>query len=232
MSLNDWRIIFFSIGIIILVIILLPLSWGFFQLNQENFTSMAVLGRTSREGNYTPISLYYARAGMHPITSLDISNITGVEWKWNIVLYNHMDSTQYMWVGVKLLNENMKPPNNDNGDPSLNSTIIYETGKILTKGETVNIPFNWRVLAANSDSLIINKMSCSDTNVTIISAPNVALMKNENNTAYMRLVFELWLYDANKKALTFGMAPPEDRALAGEPPHIVWNQIWIKIKTN
>jgi hypothetical protein len=137
-----------------------------------------------------------------------------------------MDSTQYMLVRVKIFNEAMPPPDDKHGNPTPNSTIIFETGKILTKNETVYIPFNWSVLhASNStNSLIITKMSCSDSNVTITSAPNVALTKDAGNIARMKIVFELWLYDANLKTPVFNVG-------SWDEPQIVWNQIWVEINT-
>ena len=138
MSLNDWRILFFSIGIILLAIILLTMTLSFFPLNEENFTSMAILGTNSKG---VPLEGYYFPGDNFTIHLGKVMN-------WKIVLYNHRDSAQYVLVKVKILNSTMTAPNNVLGTPS-SAPTIYETTKLLAKNSTLPIPFTWSFIYAS-----------------------------------------------------------------------------------
>jgi hypothetical protein len=200
MSLEEWRIIFFSTGFFVILIIIAPLALGFFPSNEEQFTSMAVLGENMTEGKYFPNV---------------IANITSEQiMKWNIILYNHMDVTQYMMVKVKVLNSTMSTPNNILMTHSTESSV-YEIERILIKNETAIIPFQWRISNASPVSdkqFIINKM--------IFNGHTLDVTQNRIKGEKFRLVFELWLYDTDSMAFKFDVGPQEAQ-------RIVWNQIWF-----
>ena len=202
MSLDEWRILFFSAGFLLILIIIAPFAWGFFPSNEEQFTSMAVLGKDMTEGKYFPN---------------DNANITlGQETSWNVILYNHMDATQYMLVKVKLLDSHMSPPNNTLGTWSTEAPI-YEIETILAKNETAIIPFQWKILNASTsgNNLAITKMTFNGQPSDL----SINLTKGDK----LRVILELWLYDTDLRAFKFDVGTKE-------APRIVWNQIWFNLK--
>jgi hypothetical protein len=214
MSLNDWRIIFLFTGCLIILIIISPLALDFFPSNKEQYTSLAVMGKSVTEGQYF---------------TNNFSNITiGQEMNWNLEISNHMATTQYMLVKVKFLDSKMSPPNNTIGTPS-EGTSVYEIEKILTKNETEVIPFKWSIL--NSSNLINNELRItkisfngqpSDQSLNFNIQPSDLTLINGVKFVKLRIVFELWLYDTNVNAFKFNV----DTAAS---PRIVWNQIWFNL---
>jgi hypothetical protein len=199
MNLNEWRIFFFSAGFIVILMIVAPLTWGFFSGNEEQFTSMAILGENMTEGKYFP--------------SITANITSGEVMRWNIILYNHMDATQYMLVKVKVLDSHMSAPNDILLVPSP-EPAVYEIESIINKQSTTSIPFQWTITNASvsDNQLLINKMAFNGQPTNL----SLDLEKGDK----LRLVFELWLFDAESSIFKFNGGPPES-------PRIVWNQIWF-----
>jgi hypothetical protein len=202
MSLNDWRIFFFSTGFIVILIIMLTSVGEFTHKNEEQFTAMAILSEGKTESKYF-------LDGNANVTKGEVMN-------WNIYLYNHMNSTQYVSVKVKILDSHMISPNNVLGTPSI-APSLYENGCILAKNETAIIPFQWVIMNAteSDDSLIIKKMGFNNNTLDM----NLNLVKGDK----LRIVLELWVYDTQSQTFKFNMG-------LGEKPKIVWNQIWFDFK--
>ncbi len=201
MSLNNWRIVFYLTGVLFVVIIFLPVTWGFLPRNEEQFFTLATLGEDVTESKYFPN---------------DNSNITlKDQMKWNIKLYNRIETTQYILVKIKILDSKMLPPNNTLGTPST-ANSIYEIGRILAKNETKIIPLQWSIVEANSsdNSLVLTRVDINESPIEL----NLPVPKGDD----LRLILELWIYNTNSNTFKFDTDP-------GNGFRIVWNQIWFKI---
>jgi hypothetical protein len=202
MNLNDWKIIFFSATLLLAFFTYSPLLTDLLPpQKQETFFALAILGNQGKTDDYY--------TGNEPEISID----TPV--KWNIYIYNHMNKAQQIKVKIKILTPTDSQPNSTSCTPST-SPSIYEIRQIMSKNETIIIPFEWEIadIIQNGDYFDISEFRINDytTNVSYFG----------NKKAILKMVFELWVYNDNAKTFEFGWSD------LGEI-RCVWNQIQFQI---
>jgi len=202
MNLKDWKIIFFSATALLAFFIYSPLLVDVLPpQKQETFFSLAILGSQGKTDDYY--------TNNEPEISLD----TPV--KWNIYIYNHMDKAQQIKVKIKILTLTDSQPNSTSFTPS-SSPSIYEIRRIMSKNETLIIPFEWEIsdIIQNGDYFDISQLHINDFTTS------ASYYGNKEDT--LKMIFELWVYSDNTKTFEFGWSD------LGEI-RCVWNQIQFKI---
>ncbi|MHA2052072.1 MAG: hypothetical protein ACXAB2_00890 [Candidatus Hodarchaeales archaeon] len=202
MTLKDWKILFFSATTLFAFFIYSPLLANLLPpQQQETFLALAILGSQGKTDDYYTEN--------NPEISLNIPV------KWHIFIYNHMNEAQQVLVKIKLLTSTDSQPNTTICSPS-SSPSIYEIRRILTKNETMIIPFEWEIadIIQNEDYVNISKLRINDY-ITSAFYPG---HKEET----LKMIFELWVFNDFTKVFEFGWSD------LGEI-RCVWNQIQFKI---
>ena len=202
MNLEEWRLSFISLGVVLALLISAPVITEIFTPKYEPFIAMAVLGENNLAEGYYP----------NNDPNIPLKQLVG----WSLYLYNHMGESQYVVVKVKLLDETTPPPDSALVSPSPALTI-YELRLILRNNETRITPFEWSVLEAKntSDRLLISKM--------MVNGQKIDLNTSVSNREKTRIVFELWAYDYDLRSFRFDLDLNNER-------NCVWNQIWFMLK--
>jgi hypothetical protein len=202
MSLDEWQFAFTSIctvlvlsGITPVVMLLLPRN------TSSSFLALGVLGSKGRIGDYFPRNI-------STVKPEEIVN-------WNLYLYNHMGSAEYVAVRVKLLNSTMLPPNSTLHTPSP-TPAFFEVRRVLMDNETWLYPFTWYVLSAGetANSTMIKSIGANDE---VFQTDALAVSGRD-----FRIVFELWVYDETLKDFAFSWS-------SGSETQSIWNQIWFSV---
>ena len=96
MNLSNWKITFFSIATLILLLINSSIITDYLPERQtEPFFALALLGRDGMAENYYPGE----EPSIYPDTPV----------KWHVYIYNHMGESQQIKVKIKMINEWEKP---------------------------------------------------------------------------------------------------------------------------
>ncbi len=202
MNLNDWKIIFFSATALLAFFIYSPLLADLLPpQKEETFFSLAILGSQGKTDDYY--------TGNEPEISID------TPIKWNIYIYNHMNKAQQIKVKLKILTPTDSQPNSTSCTPS-SSSSIYEIRRIISKNETMIIPFEWEI------SDIIQYEDYFDISQLRINNYTTNASYSGNKKETLKMIFELWVYSDNTNTFEFGWSD------LGET-RCVWNQIQFKI---
>ena len=183
------------------VIVLISLFYLFNIVNGtgESFFSLAIVdsGKTSID--------YFN--GENSIVNID------EKYDWYIFAENKFDSSKQILVKVKLVDENIDPPNSTSCTPCL-ATPIFEKDVYLNNNESIYLPFEWSI---NNVEYYQETSKITDITVDDIEIP-VNVLSSSNN---FRFIFELWVYDSNSRDYVFKWGE-ENGACS-------WGQIWFKI---
>jgi len=201
MSLDDWRLVFVSVMLILMMGVFGPIAMAYLPRGQEKFLALAVLGEEGMAEKYYP--------GDDPNIGV------GENVNWTLYIYNHMGEAQYVAVRVKLLNSTILPPNSADCVPS-SAPVVYEIRDVLLNNETRLHVFSWSIEEAGrfGDSVGISLLS---VNGDLVEAEFYS-MDGYN----FRLVFELWVFDDKLDDFRFGWS-------YGDEPRCVWNQLWFNM---
>ena len=199
MSLDDWRLFFVSVCMVLMLGVFGPFVMAYFPRGEERFFALAVLGEEGMAEKYYPD---------------DDSNVSvGENVHWILYLYNHMGEAQYVAVRVKLLNSTTPTANSTSCAPSP-APVVYEIRDVLLNNETRLYPFTWSTEEVGwiGDFVGINLLSVNGdlVEVDVCSRDGVDF----------RFVFELWVFDEKSDDFRFGWS-------YGDESRCVWNQIWF-----
>jgi len=199
MSLDDWRLVFVSVFMILVLGVFGPIAVAYLPRGQEKFLALAVLGEEGMAEKYYPG---------------DDANIgLGEAVNWMLYLYNHMGEAQYVAVRVKLLNSTILPPNSTACVPSP-APVVYEIRDVLSNNETRLHVFRWFIeeIGRSGDFVGVTLLS---VNGDLVEAD--VYSKDGYN---FRFVFELWVFDEKLDDFRFGWS-------CSDESRCVWNQIWF-----
>ena len=201
MNLKEWRLIFLTTYILVVVGIFYPVARPLIKRDEGSFLSMAILGNNDSTGDY-----FYS----------DESTINfGEEVNWKIRIYNGLKDTVYISIKVKLTEQNAPSPNTDTGTPS-DAQTIYEIYRVITKSENVVFPFTWEIgeIEVIDSENIIKSLVVNDK----IIKTDIGL----NDDLRSKLIFEVWRYDIDTNQFEFSID-------MGKEEQCIWNQIIFKI---
>jgi hypothetical protein len=182
---TDWRHLFMIAGLIGVVVFCIPSALMFARLpvGGERFSELYVLG---------PTHMAYA----YP------SNVmAGEEYLVFLGVGNHMRSSSYYEVVVKLRNSSEVLPNATAGVPSP-LPMLYKYETFLTDGqvweEALRFTFSNVTLEGNMSSI-----GEIDINGASFEVNKTATWDNEKNGFFYQLFMELWIYDPQSSNFSF-----------------------------
>ena len=114
---------------------------------------------------------------------------------------NHMGSSAYYLIYVKLRNQTQPLPDPTRLEPSPLAPL-YELRAFIADGETWEMPMTFRILHASQqgDSMLINRISINDVAFDVNAA---TIRDSEAEGFYYQLFFELWLYNNTSENFQF-----------------------------
>jgi hypothetical protein len=184
MKLGDYKLIFVAIGLVGVLLIASPAIGGAIPpLGSERFSELYLLGPNQMAENY-PYNI-----------------AVGQSYSVYVNVGNHLGSTAYYGLYVKLGNQTDQLPNATRGTPSpLPPIYEYRFSIPDSKNWTSLLAFsvpNASIQATNSQ---INTLKINDVPFNV----DKPAMWNTNSTAFTyRLFFELWIYNGQTGSVEF-----------------------------
>lgn len=171
----------------------------------EQFFQLYVLGSKRMAADY------------YPNNDTDISPNETVSWYLGAT--NSMGNVQFAEVRVKLGNQTINPPDDQQALPSP-APLVTEFQRFTQDNETSEFPFVWSVtnvrFANNSAHILELEINGEPFQVVDCSA----------RSGYnFRLIFELWTWDTNAGAFQFGWE-------TGGEHRVAWLQLWFNMTTS
>ncbi len=184
MKLGDYKLIFVSVGLIGILLISSPAIAGAIRLpGGEKFSELYLLGPNQMAQNY-PFNI-----------------AVGENYSVYVNVGNHLGSSAYYVLYVKLSNQTDQLPNNALGTPSpLQQLYEYRFSIPDSKNWTSLLTFSVKndiIQATNSQ---INTLQINDK---LFNVDKPAIWNSNRTTFTYRLFFELWLYNVQKGSLEF-----------------------------
>jgi uncharacterized membrane protein len=184
MNLNEYKLIFISIGLVGILLIATPALAELIQVpGDEPFSELYVLSVQHTAGNY-PYNIY---------PNQNYSVYVGVG--------NHLGSLAYYMVYFKLLNQTDTPPNATTGMPSP-VLPIYEYRFAVQDNQTYESPlifsFNFAPISGNQS--FVNKMTI---NGDIFNANKPSVLASNMTKSNYQLFMELWLYNSKSSSFEY-----------------------------
>jgi hypothetical protein len=184
MNLGDYKLIFVAIGLIGVLLIASPAIASVFPpLGSERFSELYLLGPNQMAENY-PYNIAVDK-----------------DYSVYVNVGNHLGSTAYYAIYVKLGNQTDQFPNATRGTPSpLQPLYEYRfsipDSKNWTSLLTFSVP-NATIQATNSQ---INTLRINDVPFNVEKS---AIWNSNSTTFAYRLFFELWLYNGERGSVEF-----------------------------
>ncbi len=176
MNLNDYKLVFVAIGLIGLLIIASPVLAEVVRLPPgEQFSELYLLGPGHMAQDYP----YNVEVGQ------SYSIFVGVG--------NHLGSSAYYLLAVKLKNQTDPFPNAANGLPSP-LPVLYEARFVIPDNQTLETPITFAVEGATfSGNQSLIQTIRIDNAVFSVNKPTA--WNSTTSTYAYQLLFELWLYN-------------------------------------
>lgn len=201
MDLDEWRFVFVSICIVLILAACSPFVLALLPSRTEKFFVLAVLGDEGMAERYYP--------GDDP--HIDV----GEAVNWRIYLHNQMGNPQYIALRIKLINSTNLSPNSTTCNPSF-APVGYEIRQVLLNNETRLFPFSWYISNAEKVDNYVNVKSLSVNGYTIDT--HAIALSGYN----FRFIIELWVYSEESSDFQFNWG-------SGYNVHCAWNQIWFNV---
>lgn len=166
----------------------------------EQFFQLYVLGANHLAADYYPN---------------DDPNIrVGDSVQWYLGVTNFMGSVQLVAIRVKLGNQTIQPPDDQNATPS-QAPLITEFQRFLQENETWEFSFIWQILNATSSRGVTRILGLEVNNQTY-----PVLGVDAQNGYNFRFIIELWTWSVDSDAFGFGW-------YAGTERRVAWLQVWF-----
>ena len=166
----------------------------------EQFFQLYVLGANHLAADYYPN---------------DDPNIgVGEPVQWYLGVTNFMGSVQLVAIRVKLGNQTIQPPSDENVTPSP-APLITEYQRFLQDNETWEFAFNWRILNATSSQGVTRIVGLEINNQTYH-----VVGVDAQNGYNLRFIVELWTWSVDSNVFGFGW-------YAGSEHRVAWLQLWF-----
>jgi len=155
-----------------------------------------------------------AASDYYPNNDADIRPDVPVSWVLGVT--NNMGSIQLLSVRVKIGNQTIQPPDDQNAVASP-APFLSDFARVLQDNETWEIPFVWTIrnatITAASARIVTFQINNETYEISDWSA------KNGYN---FRLVFELWTWQTDLGSFEFGWTTNGER-------HVAWLQVWFNM---
>jgi hypothetical protein len=138
----------------------------------------------------------------------------GESVSWYIGVTNLMGSVQLVEIRVKLGNQTMQPPDEQNALPSQAPLVTY-FHRFIQDNETWELPFVWQISNMTSSGGVTRILGLQLNNQTI-----QMLDSSAQNGYNFRLIIELWTWNVDSSSFEFGW-------YAGTEHQIAWLQVWF-----
>jgi uncharacterized membrane protein len=184
LTLEDFGTIFLLASFVGALIIASPaLALVLPPLGRERFTELYLLGPNHMAEDY-PFNVK-----------------SDVGYRVYLGISNHLGSSAYYMVYVKLRNQTEPMPNSTSSTPSP-LQAIYEFRVFLKDDGVWEIPvdFAFKNLVFHTNSCIIKTLNVNGLD---LQAYKVAVWDFQNKGYYLQLFFELWIYNFDVKAFSF-----------------------------
>lgn len=184
LKLDDCKAIFAAIGLIVVLLLASPTLGLILHLPEaEQFSELWILGPENMAENY-PFNT-------HPSNSYVV----------HIGVGNHIGSSAYYVIYLKLGNRTDALPNSTAGIPSPLSPA-YEQHIFVQSGENWTTPL---VFAFYNVTSVDNRLKVGNliANGDVFNVEKTALWDAENDGYYYQLFVELWIYNPETDAIRF-----------------------------
>jgi uncharacterized membrane protein len=160
------------------------------------------------------LGAHHMAADYYPNNNTDISIGEAVTWYLGVT--DNMGSVQLVSVRVKIGNQTIKPPDDQNGIESP-APLVAEYVRVLQDNETWETPFVWTITDAVSTGNSTRLLTLQFDNETY---------KLQDSTASggrnFRLIFELWTLQLDTDTFQFGW-------VANGEHRVAWLQVWFNM---
>ena len=177
-QLNDYRIIFFTIGLIAVLLFASPTISLFVKpLASQEFSELYILGPN------------------HTFENIPFNTTAGVTQLVYLYVGNELGYPSYYTCIVKIGNETESLPNKTLGTPSTLSTL-YKYKLFIEEGATWEAPLTFRVNKLNFANGV-SQISGITINGIDLPISKMSAWTAEKTGFYYNLVVELWIYNSS-----------------------------------
>ena len=184
MNLEGYKLVFVAVGLIGVLLIASPAIAGAIRLpGGETFSELYLLGPSQMAANYP----YNIAVGQNYSVYVDVAN--------------HLGSSAYYVLYVKLGNASDQMPNNILGTPSILQPL-YEYRFSIQDSMNWESPVNFSVSSA-SISGINSQINTLQINGVAFNVDKPAMWDSNSTTFTYQLIFELWRYNIQSSSIQF-----------------------------
>jgi uncharacterized membrane protein len=183
MNLSDYKLIFAATCLIVVLLVASPTVGLIVKLPGEPFSELFLLDQQQKADNY-PYSI-----------------TNDVSYTFYAGVTNHLGSSSYYILYMKLANRNDVLPNNEQGIPSPLASL-YEFRFQVEDGQTWLKPVTFKIsnFYSAGDQATIGRITINDLEYSV----NKQSTFNSTLITYQYiLVFELWLFDSQSGTAQF-----------------------------
>ena len=167
---------------------------------REQFFQLYVLGADHMTSHY------------YPNNNMNI--YVGEPVAWYLGVANSMGTVQLVSIRVKISNETIKLPDDQQESPG---SVVTDFARFLLNNETYEIPFVWSISNATQSS--------GTTRILTLQINNQAYEVSgwsARNGYNFRLIFELWTWQTDINAFEYGWNTIDMH-------HAAWVQLWFNM---
>jgi len=169
---------------------------------REQFFQLYVLGENRLVADYYPN---------------DNPNLRrGDSVRWYVGVTNFMRTVQLVAIRVRLGNQTIRPPDDQQALPSP-ASLVTEFKRFIINNETWEFPFVWQITSGSAVGESVHISELQINNQTFQLESSSAL-----NGYNFRLIIELWTWDVESAAFHFGWQASNERRVA-------WLQVWFNV---
>ena len=169
---------------------------------REQFFQLYVLGAKHMAADY------------YPNNDTDIRLREPVTWYLGVT--DNMGSVQLVSILVKIGNQTIKPPDDQQALESP-APVVTQFMRFIQDNETWETPFAWSISDAVSSDNATHILTLQINNETYQIQDCSA-----SNGHNFRIIFELWTWQTDANALEFGWT-------AGGEHRVAWLQVWFNM---
>ena len=127
--------------------------------------------------------------------------VSSENYKIYLGIGNHMGSSAYYVLYVKLRNQTESLPNSTDGTPS-SLSAIYEYRTLLVKNEVWEVPlnFSFRDISFYGNKCIVGILTLNGLDLQVYKS---ILWNQENKGYFFEIFFELWIYNPESSGFSF-----------------------------
>ena len=170
---------------------------------REQFFQLYLLGSKHMAADYYPNNDTDIRIG-EPVT-------------WYLGVTDNMGSVQLVSIRVKIGNQTIKPPDDQQALKSP-APVVTQYTRFVQDNETWETPFVWSI----SDAEVLSDNATRIHALQINGETYQIQDSSASNGHNFRLIFELWTWQTDANAFQFGWTTSDEHRVA-------WLQVWFNM---